>query len=106
MLQTFTYSIGLAFTGRSAACTAPTVTKAAAQPSRMFFDIGNSRGWVAGTLVLRSRTHNDRRVNSQPRRRDCARVLQTYRGRRCAGTVWEAGARERLTRSRSKVALA
>src|SRR5215831_8622649 len=36
-LQTFTYSTGLALTGRSAACAAATATRAAAEPSRTRF---------------------------------------------------------------------
>src|SRR5262249_51098098 len=36
-LQTFTYSTGLAFRGRSAACAAPTATNPAAEPRRSLF---------------------------------------------------------------------
>src|ERR1043165_8796448 len=37
MLQTFTYSTGLAFTGRSAACAPATATRPAAGPRRRLF---------------------------------------------------------------------
>src|SRR5882724_13404 len=39
MLQTFTYSTGLAFTGRSAACAPTTATRPAAEPRRRLFTI-------------------------------------------------------------------
>src|ERR1044071_7646895 len=39
MLQTFTYSTGLAFTGRSAACAPATATRPAAEPRRRLFTI-------------------------------------------------------------------
>src|ERR1044072_6630485 len=39
MLQTFTYSTGLAFTGRSAACAPATATRPAAEPRRRVFTI-------------------------------------------------------------------
>src|SRR5215471_4649934 len=38
-LQTFTYSTGLAFTGRSAACAPATATRPAAEPRRRLFTI-------------------------------------------------------------------
>ena len=38
-LQTFTYSTGLAFTGRSAACAPTTATRPAAEPRRRLFTI-------------------------------------------------------------------
>src|SRR5262245_43238149 len=54
MLQIFTYSTGLAFTGRSAACAPLTATRAAAL-SRMLFDIGHSRsGARLGSEVSQS----------------------------------------------------
>src|ERR671927_155397 len=39
MLQIFTYSTGLAFTGRSAACAPATATRPAAEPRRRLFTI-------------------------------------------------------------------
>src|SRR5437868_612186 len=39
MLQTFTYSTGLALTGRSAACAPATATRPAAEPRRRLFTI-------------------------------------------------------------------
>src|SRR5881396_1740773 len=39
MLQTFTYSTGLALTGRSAACAPTTATRPAAEPRRRLFTI-------------------------------------------------------------------
>src|SRR4051812_3703056 len=39
MLQTFTYSTALAFTGRSAACAPATATRPAAEPRRRLFTI-------------------------------------------------------------------
>src|SRR5438309_11181251 len=39
MLQTFTYSTGLALTGRSAACAPATATKPAAEPRRRLLTI-------------------------------------------------------------------
>src|ERR1700752_24104 len=67
MLQIFTYSTGLALTGRSAACAPPTITKTAAQPSRMFFDIGHPRPVLGRSLVRRLRVHNRKRPYFQSR---------------------------------------
>src|SRR5712672_1689228 len=51
-LQTFTYSTGLAFTGRSAACAPATATRPAAEPRRrlLIIRIDNPPVWISGTV--------------------------------------------------------
>src|ERR1043165_4831259 len=56
-LQTFTYSTGLAFTGRSAACAPATATRPAAEPRRRLFTIFILNPQLAiwkGPIVVRS----------------------------------------------------
>src|SRR5215469_13419535 len=69
-LQTFTYSTGLAFTGRSAACAPATATRPAAEPRRRLLTIFIDDPPIvsSGRVPPSGRDHN------LPIKKECARI--------------------------------